>query len=177
MSEIIYENEICSIRSIQEKDTEKVVKWRNSVKEYFIDRKDVTCESHLAWYKSMICTGNTDQFIIANKAGIGLGSVFLKNIDNVSNKAEYGIFIGAQPDSGKGYGSNATRLILKHAFEYLHLNKVYLRVIASNKKAITMYKKIGFHEEGFFHQEVYVDGEYIDIVFMAIFHDAYNKNK
>ena len=49
------------------------------------------------------------------------------------------------------------------------IHKVFLRVFADNKRAVNSYKKIGFVEEGYSKDEVYIDGKYRDMIFMAIF--------
>jgi RimJ/RimL family protein N-acetyltransferase len=62
--------------------------------------------------------------------------------------AELGIVIGEPDCRGKGYGTEATRLILDYAFSALGLHNVMLRVFAYNEAAIRAYLKAGFKEIG-----------------------------
>lgn len=64
---------------------------------------------------------------------------------NVKKKiGEYGIMIGDKSSWGKGYGSEASIMVLNYCFNELGIEKVFLGVINNNINAIEMYKKIGF---------------------------------
>jgi diamine N-acetyltransferase len=97
-----------------------------------------------------------------------VGVVYLLNIDQVARSAEYGIMIGSQENRGKGIGTEATKLILSHAFEDLNLNRVQLRVNPTNKNAIALYLKCGFREEGRLREVVFKNGRYEDLLVMGI---------
>src|ERR1043166_3304342 len=57
-----------------------------------------------------------------------IGSVGLHRIDWRDRRTEFGILIGAKEEWNKGFGTEATRLIVKYAFDVLNLNRVGLRV-------------------------------------------------
>ena len=160
-----------SIRPITEKDTPNILMWRNStfVSSRFIYRQKITEEDHQKWMDTQIKNGKVAQFIIVSEdVKKDIGSVYLRDIDLVNQKAEFGIFIGDVSNCGKGSGSQATMLILSYAFETLGLNKVYLRVLGDNGMAVNCYKKIGFRTEGTFLEDVIVENQKVDIVFMAM---------
>jgi len=150
-------------------DTDNIIKWRNSknVISKFLYQDKMTKEVHEKWYNTRILTGEVAQFII-NDGQNDIGSVYLRDIDKKNSKAEFGIFIGEDIARGKGHGLEATKLILKYAFNDLLLNKVFLRVLAENTGAIKTYQRAGFTQEGYFKSEVLLDGIYKDIIFMAI---------
>ena len=158
-----------TIRKITEADTAKIVKWRNapSVVEHFIYRTPLTEEAHLNWFHNRIETGDVVQFIICDGEN-EVGSVYLRDIDPVNKKCEYGIFIGEESCRGRGVGSAAARLALDYAFEELKLNRVFLRVFADNPRAIKSYENAGFKKEGVFRDDVIIDGTGYDMVFMGI---------
>ncbi len=60
------------------------------------------------------------------------------------------------------------RLLLKHGFDTLNLNRIYLRVFSNNVRAIRCYEKAGFVQEGRFRQAHYQDGEYWDVLVMSV---------
>lgn len=60
----------------------------------------------------------------------------LHHIDHKNRHAEFGIMIGEPEEWGKGYGTEATRLMLKYAFETLNLNRVWLHVYEYNERAL-----------------------------------------
>jgi [ribosomal protein S5]-alanine N-acetyltransferase len=55
------------------------------------------------------------------------------------------------------------------AFGRLNLRKVSLDVLASNERALAMYRTLGFSEEGRFVDHVFVDGAGHDVIRMALF--------
>lgn len=168
------------IRPIEEEDTDLIIQWRNKdfVRQNFIYQNDFTKEEHMSWYKNKVLTQEVYQFIIINKElDRPVGSIYLRDIDLINKKAEYGIFIGEEDSLGKGYGTEAGNLILKFAFETLKLHKVFLRVFNSNKGAVKSYQHIGFKEDGVFRDDVLLNDEYHDILFMSILRgEYYEKN-
>lgn len=169
MIKATYENERVRIRPITLADTDLIIKWRNSdaVRQNFIYQKLFTKESHETWMKTMVEPGHVAQFIIEDiRTGTPVGSVYLRDIDTANEKAEFGIFLG--DFRGKGYGTEATKLILQYAFETLNLHRVFLRVFADNTGAIRSYEKAGFVFEGRFRDDVKISGLFRDVVFMSI---------
>lgn len=157
-----------NIREITYDDTDLIVNWRNKgfVRSKFLFREDFTNEMHQQWMQEKVDKGLVKQFIIEVDK-MPVGSVFLKDVDKVNNKAEFGIFIGEENYLGKGIGSEATRLILDFAHDRMHLHKVYLRVLSDNFRAINSYKKNGFTVEANLRDELFIDKKYLDIVLMG----------
>ena len=166
------------IRPITEADTDKIIAWRNapSVMEHFIYRTPLTRDDHLNWFHNRVQTGEVAQFmIIDEETEQEVGSVYLRDIDRQNQKCEYGIFIGEDSCRGKGIGSAAARLALGYAFETLELNRVFLRVFAENLRAQKSYENAGFRYEGTFRDDVIIDGEAHDMVFMGILRRDWKK--
>jgi RimJ/RimL family protein N-acetyltransferase len=59
-------------------------------------------------------------------------------------------------------------LLLRHCFDTLNLNRVYLRVYAENLRAKRSYDKAGFVEEGRQREGVYKHGKYDNVVIMSV---------
>ena len=168
-----YEDENVDIylRLMNDEDTDNIVAWRNkdSVRKNFIYQALFTRESHENWIRTMIETGKVVQMMICEReTGRAVGSVYIRDIEPIHQKAEYGIFIGEDDARGKGYGTAAARLMIKYCFEEMKLHRLFLRVYAENEQAIRSYEKAGFVKEAYLHDDVYVDGRYRDIVLMGI---------
>lgn len=157
------------IRKLTLEDTENIVLWRNKsfVLENFIDRKQLTKENHIAYFNQRIVTKEVEQFIITCDE-IDVGTVFLRDIDKINNKAEFGIFIGIEKYLARGIGALATKEILSFGFNELKLNKIFLRVLGKNTRAIKSYEKSGFKVEGCFKEELLLNDRYEDVVFMSV---------
>ena len=130
---------------------------------------DLTREEHEWWLKNRVQVGKVIQFIIVDKElEQDLGTVYIRDIDEQNKNGEFGIYIGEVQSRNKGIGTQAMELICDYAFKKLKLHKVYLRVLATNERAISVYKKNGFKEEGKFKDHLYVeDTGYQDLVFMG----------
>ena len=134
----------------------------------FINQNLLTEEIHQNWLEENVFSGKAHQFIIVEKfSNRDIGSVYLKDIDLLHQKAEFGIFIGEAEFLGKGLGTEATKMIIEYGFDSLHLNKIYLRVISENIQAINSYIHAGFHLEGILQKDVFSNGKYNDIILMA----------
>ena len=97
-----------------------------------------------------------------------LGRRSARSINWRDRVCKISIMIGAPADWGRGYGSDATRVLLKFCFMELALNRVQLGVVSYNERAIHAYRKIGFQDEGVIREAARRDGRYYDILQMAI---------
>ena len=61
--------------------------------------------------------------------------------------------------------------MVQYCFDELMLHRLFLRVYAENERAIRSYEKAGFVKEAHLRDDVYIDGEYKDIVLMGILKD------
>lgn len=83
-----------------------------------------------------------------------------------SNKHVYEINIAVHPDfQGSGVG---VRLIteVKELARQQGVRKLSLRVLSSNERAISFYKRCGFVEQGRLVEEFYLQGSYVDDILM-----------
>lgn len=115
------------------------------------------------------------RFIVeSEKAPVGL--VELVEINHIHRRAEFQIIIA--PDfQGRGYATHATALAMDYAFTVLNLHKLFLVVDCDNERALHVYQKLGFVEEGRLLQEFFANGEYRDVIRMAAFQGPYLANR
>jgi len=169
--EKLYSDGNIYLRIMTAEDTDNIVKWRNSdaVRTNFIYQKLFTRQSHEHWIETMVNTGKVVQMIICMcGSDMPVGSVYIRDIDVVHNKGEYGIFIGESSARGHGVGTAAAKLMIQYAFKELKLHRLFLRVFADNAQAMGSYEKAGFVKEAYLKDDVCIDGVYRDIVLMAI---------
>jgi RimJ/RimL family protein N-acetyltransferase len=103
-----------------------------------------------------------------------LGDIGLNVINNwTSRDAFVGIGIGHREDWGKGYGTDAMKIILRFAFTEINLRRVTLTVFEYNPRAIRSYEKAGFRHEGHYRGVLLRDGKRWDILFMGILRDEW----
>ena len=102
------------------------------------------------------------------KTGEFIGGGGLFGINNIIRSAELGIAIYEEKNWGKGYGTDAMKVLLKFGFDYLNLNRIQLRVVDFNVRGIKTYKKVGFKEVGKLRATHFWEGEYSDQILMDI---------
>jgi diamine N-acetyltransferase len=105
-----------------------------------------------------------------------IGNIGYFDFDSIAQSAESGILIGDKDYWNKGYGTEAMKLLLKHGFETLNLNRVFLRVYEDNPRAIRCYEKVGFIHEGRMRQARFSKGKYVDILFMGILREEWKSD-
>ena len=118
----------------------------------------------------------SERRFVAETAGERVGLVELVEINHIHRRAEFQIII-APAHQGKGYATAATRLAMDYAFTVLNLYKLYLIVDCANERAVKVYAKLGFTEEGRLREEFFVDGEYRDVLRMAMFQPEYLRRR
>ena len=97
-----------------------------------------------------------------------IGRCLLFNVDWVNRCAMLGIVIGEKAYWGRGYGQDATRMLLDYAFTLLNLHSVMLGVFAFNERAIGCYRRVGFKEIGRRRQARIIGSRMYDVVLMDI---------
>jgi UDP-4-amino-4,6-dideoxy-N-acetyl-beta-L-altrosamine N-acetyltransferase len=106
--------------------------------------------------------------IVLRDGDRAIGTVGLDSIDFKDRRARFGIVIGEPDHWGLGHGSEATRLILRHAFATLNLHRVWLHVYEYNERGLRCYDRIGFRREGVLRQDHYSEGRYWDVISMGL---------
>ena len=113
--------------------------------------------------------------ITLKKTNQHIGNIKIDPIDYKNLYGEYGIMIGDRTTWGKGYAKEASIEVIKFCFQELSLRKINLGVISKNTKALSLYKSLGFTEEGRLKRHVLHHDTYTDMVRMAMFNDYYNE--
>ncbi|MFX0095387.1 MAG: GNAT family N-acetyltransferase [Candidatus Hodarchaeota archaeon] len=109
------------------------------------------------------------------KSGRFLGHCSLNNVRAINRTASVSIAIYDENDRGKGFGTDAMRVVLKVGFDYLNLHRIGLNVFHTNPRGIRVYEKVGFKKVGELRHTDYVEGEYVNDVCMDILEDEYRK--
>lgn len=107
-------------------------------------------------------------FMIETPEGAPIGNVGLVGIDAAHRRAELGIAIGEKDHWGRGYGTDAVRVLLRFAFETLDLRRIELITDIDNERGIRAYEKCGFVREGVLRAKRLRYGEPLDMLMMSV---------
>jgi RimJ/RimL family protein N-acetyltransferase len=79
-----------------------------------------------------------------------IGTTALTDVGTVAGKRSclFRIVIGEKETWGRGYGTEATRLVMAEAFETHGLDEVRLEVFRHNPRALAAYARVGFRVTG-----------------------------
>ena len=103
-----------------------------------------------------------------------IGLTTFSSLDADNGSVLFHITIGERDAWGRGFGTEAARLMLWLAFERMGLHRVGLSVFAFNERAIRSYRKAGFVEEGRLRGAIARDGGWWDEVQMGVLRDEWH---
>ena len=158
-------------------------KWRNDpelISYLGAPFRYINKETDDAWFQSYQKSRSSQVrcAIVTERSQNAIGFVNLTDIDPVSLSCEFHILIGESSRRGKGIGTEATRLMLEHAFGNLNMHRVWLKVLQQNKRAIKVYENLGFKKEGVLREAAYKQGKYHNFLLMSILQrEFYRKQK
>ena len=160
-----------ALASVGEDDLPQLYRWINDRELVGLSApyRPVHFSDHDAWWRSIAGDPTVELFAIRLRDDDRLvGTCQLLAIDGRHRTAELQIRIGEPDARGRGLGTEAVGLLLRHAFADRDLLRVSLHVHASNDPALATYEKSGFVREGVLREAAFVDGRREDVVVMAI---------
>jgi RimJ/RimL family protein N-acetyltransferase len=129
-------------------------------------------EDEQAWYDNLSTQSNVVTFgIVVRGTQRLIGSVSLMNIDQRHGRAELGICIGDKTVWGKGYGTEAVRLMAEYGCFFQNLYSINLSFVDFNQRGHRAYLRAGFREAGRWRKAYSIGGERYDSVWMDITRD------
>jgi len=136
-----------------------------------------TPEKMEEYYRNTALSPNNIMLAIIDKeSDKHIGNIKLGPVNWITRIASLGIMIGNQEFWGKGYGTEAIKLVLDYAFLRLNLHKVTAGIAAIHQASIEAFKKAGFEIEGQLKSQFFLDGKYYDSVYLGVTKEDFFKN-
>jgi RimJ/RimL family protein N-acetyltransferase len=162
------------LTSLEEADLPALFKWINDRELVLMSSayKPVSAVEHRRWFDEIRERPDTYIFAIRMQDGSSpIGTCQLHDVNRAHRNAELQIRIGDANARGRGYGTEAVRLLVQFGFSELKLHRIHLHVFVSNTVAQRVYEKAGFVQEGLLRDAAFVEGRYVDMVVMSILND------
>jgi RimJ/RimL family protein N-acetyltransferase len=121
------------------------------------------------WYRSRgQDTDRLDLAIATLDDDRSVGEVAVMDLEPTNRSCSFRIGLSHPDLYGRGYGREATMLVLDHVFDDLRLHRVELDVFAFNHRARRLYQQLGCRGEGIKRDALFQDGRYHDAIQMAL---------
>jgi RimJ/RimL family protein N-acetyltransferase len=134
-----------------------------------ISPRPMTLEQETAWYEQAAVDDARPMFTIYERAtGRPIGNCGLHEVDLPNRRTVVGIMIGEPDARGRGYGTEAMRLLLDYAFTVLGMHSVMLMVFEYNGAGRRCYEKVGLREVGRRRESRWYNGRFWDEIYMDI---------
>ena len=158
-----------TLRPGREEDADHFVRWfaDTEVTRYLNRRMAVALYQEQEFLKK-IGESKDDVWWMIDAQGKAIGATGIHLINWLDANAMTGIIIGEKDSWGRGFGTEATRLMLDHAFGTLGLHRVALTVFEFNERAIRAYRRCGFVVEGRARESIWREGRWWDELAMSV---------
>jgi RimJ/RimL family protein N-acetyltransferase len=168
------------LRAIERSDIPTFVRWLNDpeVRRFLLMFEPMSTADEERWFERRL--SSHDDYLYSFEGAVDgrwthLGNIGLHRVDWKNRSAVLGIVIGEKEHWGKGFGTEAVRLMLRFAFGELNLHRVELDVYDFNPRAIRSYEKAGFRREGTLRQALFREGGYHDVYRMAVLQSEFHE--
>jgi len=165
------------LRPLEERDIPSLVRWsedaglRRLIGEVApIDRREAG-----AFLGTARSDPSREWYMVSLRDGRAIGEAGLLRIFPAWRTADVSVVIGEAGERGKGYGSQAARLLLDRAFGGLGMHRLAIGVVGFNEGALRFWERLGFRREGVQRDGYYVDGCFHDFVMMSLLMEEYRK--
>ena len=164
-----------TLRTIEETDVEFLRDGVNDpeVRAGLVTAKPFNGRQEEAYFEEQVSDDETVNLLVCAD-GEPVGTVGLSDIDHHDGNCEIGIWLASE-FHGRGYGTEASRLLTDYAFWELRMHRVLARVLAPNEASARIWEKLDFREEGVHREEAFKDGEYVDMRYFAVLEDEWTE--
>lgn len=98
-----------------------------------------------------------------------IGYVKAYRVDRFSRHAWIGLSLFDERDTGHGHGRRMITQICDYLRDFVGLRKVSLEVLAANARAVTLYRSLGFEDEGRMKSQYFAGGRFEDVLILSRF--------
>lgn len=167
------------VRAFELEDYKLINAWRRDDETYRLatgDKFFVSSDRDRKWVEEKVYDNQRQVYlaICLKKSDVMIGYIAFSGIDHRNGCAEFsGIVIGDKDQRGHGYAKQATLLLLEYAFHELRLQTVWGAWLDDNQVSQSIFRKMGFQQEGILRRRVYKGGRHHDLVVMSMLKEEF----
>jgi RimJ/RimL family protein N-acetyltransferase len=160
-----------NLRVIEREDLPLLAEWSNNP-EYLGEFVWLPQQSRTEWEKRYDgLTSDTKWFFVEKKDGTKIGTMFHWLIGNLMEIS----CILTSGERGKGYGAEATKLLVDYLFLSRNLMRIQAHTDAGNMVSQNVLQNVGFKKEGTIRKSVFARGEWRDRALFCILREEWKE--
>ena len=131
------------------------------------------------WFNDMQAKQGQSSFDLGvfDSAKNVIGHIQLHSINWRARSAELGLGLAKKSNRGKGYGTDASKVLVRYGFDHLGLHRIFANPVEFNQPAIRVLEKSGFSLEGREREAFFLRGHWYDrVVFSILEHEFREKS-
>jgi RimJ/RimL family protein N-acetyltransferase len=103
-----------------------------------------------------------------------VGEIDVQSTNRRNGTFSIGIGLAERAVWGKGYAKEAMLLVLRIMFHERRYQKCNIEVYAFNTRALALYRRLGFLEEGCLRRNYFTNGEYHDEILLGMTREEFD---
>ena len=154
-------------KSLQQEDLSFLLEVRNECCDFLHDNRRFSLEEAVDWY-----TSSKPEYWLILFRGERIGYFRMSDVSETHKRALVGADLH-KDFRGQGLGERAWRAFLEFAFKTFDFHKISLEVLSINQRALNLYVKLGFMEEGVKRHDIRRAGKWIDSIVMSMLREEF----
>jgi RimJ/RimL family protein N-acetyltransferase len=175
----LFAGHLVRLRALEPSDAETLFRHRQDTE---ISRRD----ARIQWPRSLAAirhrletpgdVQSTDdiELVITTLDDQVVGGIDVQSTDRRNGTFSIGIGLTERSAWGKGYAKEAMLLVLRAMFHERRYQKCNISVYAFNTRALGLYRRLGFQEEGRIRRNYFTNGEYHDEICLGMTREEFD---
>lgn len=162
------------LRPMAEEDQPRVLAWRADpqiARYMYTDMRGATLEQQRQWFRRVSASPAHEYWIIERR-GEPIGVANLAALSREHARTDWAFYLGEPAARGSGAGAKVEYAVIHYVFFHLGLAKLCCQVLSNNREVARMHQKFGFVEEGVLRRHFRREGEWLDVVLLALHADT-----
>ncbi len=169
MDVAFFEHDHLRLRPVEERDLAQIAALRNDrdTWAWLGDPRPLFESDQKAWFSSIGSRSGRFYFVASYPGHPFVGMVRMDELDLINRSIRIGADVIPEL-RGKGFGARIFGTVLRYCFLELGVHRVWLAVLETNQRAIGLYRKTGFKDEGSWREAVFRGGKFVDYNLMSV---------
>ena len=128
------------------------------------------------WLAREAAFGRPEALVAESLAGDPIGLAIVRVDRPEARSVELSLLVDADR-WGQGFGIDMMQATLEACFDGWGLHRIGVRVEEGNERALTLYRRLGFKEEGRLRQAAFHDGRHADVLLFSLLAEEWSADQ